>query len=190
MILVTGGARSGKSRLAETLAQRANGPVLYIATSLVTDDEMARRVAQHRRDRPGHWRTHEGYRDLDKVITGQGGQVAAVLLECVTTLVTNLLFDETGLVAPEKMDFALAEGAITDQIDRLLAACAAAPCPVILVTNELGMGIVPENLLARRFRDIAGRVNQRLAAAAADVWLVVSGIPLHIKDAAAPGAAS
>ena len=187
MILITGGARSGKSRLAETLAQQTNGPVLYIATSLVTDDEMARRVERHRRDRPAHWQTWEGYRDLDQVIRRQGGQVNAVLLECVTTLITNLLFDHQGMVPPEQMDFTAAEQHIASQISALLKACAEAPCRVILVTNELGMGIVPDNLLARRFRDIAGRVNQRLAAAAGDVWLVVSGIPVHIKQPGVQG---
>jgi len=181
MMLITGGARSGKSRLAERLAQRENGPVLYIATSLVTDPEMAARVAEHRQQRPGHWLTWEGYRDCDQAILNHRGQVSAVLLECVTTLITNLLFDRAGETPAEQMDFAAIEQHIAEQMDRLLAACAVASCPVILVTNELGMGIVPEHLLARQFRDIAGRVNQRLAAAATDVWLVVSGIPVHIK---------
>ncbi|NDL63171.1 bifunctional adenosylcobinamide kinase/adenosylcobinamide-phosphate guanylyltransferase [Acerihabitans arboris] len=181
MMLVTGGARSGKSRLAETLAARGGGAVLYIATSLVTDDEMARRVEQHRRDRPAHWLTWEGHCDLDRVIRDHADRVDAVLLECVTTLITNLLFDRAGDAPPEAMDFVAIERHITGQIDALIAACAGARCPVVLVTNELGMGIVPENLLARRFRDIAGRVNQRLAAAATDVWLVVSGIPVPIK---------
>ncbi|WP_413738883.1 bifunctional adenosylcobinamide kinase/adenosylcobinamide-phosphate guanylyltransferase [Sodalis sp. RH21] len=189
MMLITGGARSGKSRLAETLAQRDGGAVLYIATSLVTDPEMAARVARHRSERPAHWITWEGHRDLDVVIRCHGDRVGAVLLECVTTLVTNLLFDVAGDTPAEQMDFAAIEQQIAAQIDRLVAACAAAPCQVILVTNELGMGIVPENLLARRFRDIAGRVNQRLAAAASDVWLVVSGIPVHIKGRDGLGAA-
>jgi|SRR5476649_2518244 len=181
MMLITGGARSGKSRLAERLAQRGNGPVLYIATSQVTDPEMAARVAEHRKQRPAHWLTWEGHRDCDRAILSHAPDVSAVLLECVTTLITNLLFDQAGDTPAEQMDFAAIERHITEQIDRLLAACAAVSCPVILVTNELGMGIVPENLLARRFRDIAGRINQRLAAAADDVWLVVSGIAVHIK---------
>lgn len=188
MILITGGARSGKSGLAEILAQRQNGPVLYIATSRVTDGEMAARVEQHRRHRPAHWLTWEGHRNLRQVIRDHDPQVTAVLLECVTTLITNLLFDEAGETPPEAMDFDAIERHIAGQIDQLLAACAEATCRVILVTNELGMGIVPENLLARRFRDIAGRVNQRLAAAAEDVWLVISGIPVHIKGAGIQGA--
>jgi adenosylcobinamide kinase/adenosylcobinamide-phosphate guanylyltransferase len=188
MILVTGGARSGKSRLAEKLAQQQDGPVLYIATSQVTDEEMARRVEQHRRDRPTHWLTYEGHRDLHQVILDRQHQLAAVLLECVTTLITNLLFDLAGDTPPEAMDFDAIEHHVNAQIAQLLDACAEAECEVILVTNELGMGIVPENLLARRFRDIAGRVNQRLAGQARDVWLVVSGIPLHIKGDGVHGA--
>lgn len=188
MILVTGGARSGKSHLAEQLAQRQDGPVLYIATSQITDAEMARRVEQHRRDRPAHWLTHEGHRDLHLVIRERHQQVGAVLLECVTTLIANLLFDQAGDTPPEAMDFDAIEQQVAAQISQLLAACAEAECEVIMVTNELGMGIVPENLLARRFRDIAGRVNQRLAGQASDVWLVVSGIPLHIKGGDGQGA--
>lgn len=181
MILVTGGARSGKSRLAETLAASDNGVVLYIATSFITDDDMAQRVARHRRERPAHWLTWEGHRELGQVIRAHQGRVSGVLLECVTTLITNLLFDEAGDIPPDAMNFDAIEAHIITQIDGLVAACHEADCPVVLVTNELGMGIVPENLLARRFRDIAGRVNQRLAAAAGQVWLVVSGIPVPIK---------
>ncbi|WP_213989562.1 bifunctional adenosylcobinamide kinase/adenosylcobinamide-phosphate guanylyltransferase [Sodalis sp. dw_96] len=188
MILITGGARSGKSSLGETLARRQNGAVLYIATSRITDGEMAARVEQHRRHRPAHWLTWEGHRDLHQVIRAHDEQVKVVLLECVTTLITNLLFDEAGETPPEAMDFDAIERHIIRQTDLLLAACAEVKSQVILVTNELGMGIVPENLLARRFRDIAGRVNQRLAAAAEDVWLVISGIPVHIKGAGVQGA--
>ncbi|XBS68159.1 bifunctional adenosylcobinamide kinase/adenosylcobinamide-phosphate guanylyltransferase [Acerihabitans sp. KWT182] len=194
MILITGGARSGKSRLAESLARQQGGPVLYIATSSVTDEEMARRVEQHRRERPAHWLTWEGHRNLHQTIRDHDGQVEAVLLECVTTLITNLLFDqavfdEAGEIVTKTLDFDGIEQHILSQIALLLAACAEVKCRVILVTNEVGMGIVPENRLARHFRDIAGRVNQRLAAAAEDVYLVVAGIPVHIKGINPPGAA-
>jgi adenosylcobinamide kinase/adenosylcobinamide-phosphate guanylyltransferase len=99
----------------------------------------------------------------------------------VTTLVTNLMFDEGGEQDPETWNYAAIEAAVHQQIDQLIAACAACPAPIFLVTNEVGMGIVPENRLARHFRDIAGRVNQRLAQAADGVWLVVSGIGVKIK---------
>ncbi|PWC13439.1 bifunctional adenosylcobinamide kinase/adenosylcobinamide-phosphate guanylyltransferase [Brenneria corticis] len=181
MILITGGARSGKSALAEKLAARRRDKVLYIATSAVTDNEMAERVRLHRANRPAHWRTWEGYRDLDRVIAQQAAPDEAVILECVTTMITNLLFEQAGDTPPERMDFPAIEAAIQRQIEALIAACTHSAAPIYLVTNELGMGIVPENRLARHFRDIAGRVNQRLAAAAEAVYLVVSGIEVKIK---------
>lgn len=181
MILITGGARSGKSSLAERLAAQAADRVFYIATSVVTDVEMAARVELHRASRPAHWRTWEGYRDLGVVLDQQVEPGEAVMLECITTLITNLLFEQAGDTPPEQMDFTLLEVGIQQQITDLLAACARSSAPIYLVTNELGMGIVPENRLARHFRDIAGRVNQRLAAAADQVFLVVSGIEVKIK---------
>lgn len=181
MILITGGARSGKSALAERLAARHSEKVLYIATSVVTDDEMASRVRRHQESRPAHWRTWEGYRDLGTVIAEKTAADEAVILECVTTLIANLLFEQAGDTPPEQMDFSAIEDAIQPQIDALIDACTHSAAPIYLVTNELGMGIVPENRLARHFRDIAGRVNQRLAAAAESVYLVVSGIEVKIK---------
>lgn len=180
MYLITGGARSGKSSHAERMAS-ASERVLYIATSKILDAEMAERIAHHRASRPAHWRTVEQYRDLSSVIGPHNDPREAVLLECITTLITNLIFDAAGETPEEEWDFAAVERQVNDQIEALLAACAACPSPVYLVTNEVGMGIVPENRLARHFRDIAGRVNQRLAARAQEVWLVVSGIGVKIK---------
>lgn len=181
MILITGGARSGKSRHGERLVQAMATRVLYIATSTIFDDEMAERVKHHQRSRPSHWRTVEDWRDLPGVIAQANDPQEAILLECITTLISNLLFDFVGDTPEEGWDYAAIEGHIDTQIERLLAACVACPCPVVIVTNEVGMGIVPENRLARHFRDIAGRVNQRLAEQAEQVWLVVSGIGVKIK---------
>lgn len=103
------------------------------------------------------------------------------MLECITTLVTNLLFAFGGSDDADCWDYAALEAQVQQEIDALIAACNACPSPVVMVTNEVGMGIVPENRLARHFRDIAGRVNQRLAQAADEVWLVVSGIGVKIK---------
>ena len=180
MILVTGGARSGKSRHAEALI--ADSPqVLYIATSQIFDEEMAARIQHHRDGRPPHWRTAECWRHLYALITPDNAPEEAILLECVTTMVTNLLFAMGGDTDPDNWDYAAMEQAIEDEIRALIDACQRCPAQVVLVTNEVGMGIVPENRLARHFRDIAGRVNQRLAAAADEVWLVVSGIGVKIK---------
>lgn len=180
MKLITGGARSGKSAHAERLAS-ASQRVLYIATSKIFDPEMAARIQHHRDTRPAHWRTVEQSRDLNNVIGAANDPQEAVLLECITTLITNVMFDAAGDAPEETWDYVLIERAVHQQIDLLQAACAACPAPVYLVTNEVGMGIVPENRLARHFRDIAGRVNQRLAAQASDVWLLVSGIGVKIK---------
>lgn len=180
LILVTGGARSGKSRHAEALV--ADSPqVLYLATSQIVDDEMAQRIQHHRDGRPAHWRTVERWHHLDEVITPRNDPQEAVLLECMTTMVTNMLFDQGGEISPDDWDYAAMERMIDDEIHSLIVACQRCPAKVVLVTNEVGMGIVPENRLARHFRDIAGRVNQRLAAAADEVWLVVSGIGVKIK---------
>lgn len=180
MKLVTGGARSGKSRHAEQLAANF-AHVLYIATSKIFDSEMEQRIQHHRDSRPAHWRTVEQYRDLNRVINEHNSAQEAVLLECITTLITNVMYDAAGATPEDDWDFETMEQVVNQQVDILLAACEASPAEVILVTNEVGMGIVPENRLARHFRDIAGRVNQRLAQRADEVWLVVSGIGVKIK---------
>ena len=103
MILITGGARSGKSSLAEKLAAQRGDKVLYIATSVITDDEMAQRVEIHRQTRPSQWITHEGYRDLGAVVREKGEGCHAIMLECITTMITNLLFEQAGNVNAEEM---------------------------------------------------------------------------------------
>lgn len=181
MMLITGGARSGKSRFAEQVAQNRGGDVLYIATSVVTDAEMADRIRYHQQQRPAHWHTFESWRDLGEVVLAHHKQFPTIIIECITTMMTNLLFDIAGESQPEEMDFDAIEQHIFAQTAQLLAAAQHPESEVIIVTNEVGMGIVPDNLLARRFRDIAGRVNQQLAAAADDVYLIVSGIPVPVK---------
>ncbi|WP_202304520.1 bifunctional adenosylcobinamide kinase/adenosylcobinamide-phosphate guanylyltransferase [Dryocola clanedunensis] len=180
MYLITGGARSGKSSHAERLVS-ASERVLYIATSKILDPEMAERIAHHRASRPAHWRTVEQYRGWQSLIGPDNDPGEAILLECITTLITNVMYDAANGVPEEEWEFGFLEQQVNQHIDGLLAACATCPAPVYLVTNEVGMGIVPENRLARYFRDIAGRVNQRLAAQAEAVWLVVSGIGVKIK---------
>ncbi|MDC9588169.1 bifunctional adenosylcobinamide kinase/adenosylcobinamide-phosphate guanylyltransferase [Xenorhabdus sp. XENO-10] len=181
MILVTGGARSGKSSYAERLLAEQCEQVLYIATAQVTDEEMAARIEQHKQARPAHWRTWEGHQDLGLVIRQHRQPQEGVILECVTTLIANLLFDLSGGIPPEELDFALLEVLIHHQLDDFIDASLMCPMPVYLVTNELGMGITPENRLARHFVDIAGRANQKLARAAKEVWLMVSGIGVKVK---------
>lgn len=164
-ILVLGGARSGKSRHAQRLAEAMAPNRLFLATAQAWDDEMRERIAQHRADRDASWQTVEVPLDLPEAITAHGGGGAVLLVDCLTLWVTNLL---------------LADADMDSAGDALLRAIAERPAGIVLVSNEVGFGIVPDNALARRFRDAAGRLNQRLAAACDATDLVVAGIPLRI----------
>jgi adenosylcobinamide kinase/adenosylcobinamide-phosphate guanylyltransferase len=165
-LLVIGGARSGKSRYAQARAEATGLQPVYIATAQAFDDEMRRRIARHRADRDARWRTVEAPVALAEAIAAQAAPGTVVLVDCLTLWTSNLLFAER--------DLATEAAALT-------TALGAARGPVILVTNEVGWGIVPDNALARRFRDEAGLVNQQVAAAVAEVQLVVAGLPLKVK---------
>ncbi|GJD80857.1 bifunctional adenosylcobinamide kinase/adenosylcobinamide-phosphate guanylyltransferase [Methylobacterium gregans] len=163
MTLVLGGARSGKSAYAEALIEAHPAPWLYLATAQAWDDEMRERIALHRARRSGGWITRDVPMDLPAAVAEANGPV---LVDCLTLWLTNLILAEADVAAA---------GAA------LLAACAAAPGPVVLVGNEVGLGIVPDNALARRFRDEAGRLHQRLAAEADRVVFMVAGLPMTVK---------
>ena len=183
IVLVTGGARSGKSSFAENLAKKINGDILYIATAIAFDEEMKLRIKKHKADRPEEWHTHEGYKNLDETVLNKGAHVKGILIDCVTIMVTNLMFDSIGLENDNPMtaDFEIAEATIKAEVERLIAALKASAADTILVTNEVGMGIVPENKLTRAYRDIAGRINRQIAQSSNEVYLVVCGIPMKIK---------
>ncbi|TGE02004.1 bifunctional adenosylcobinamide kinase/adenosylcobinamide-phosphate guanylyltransferase [Methylobacterium nonmethylotrophicum] len=166
MTLVLGGARSGKSRYAEGLIELRPGPWRYVATAQAWDDEMRARIAEHRARRPAPWETVDAPRDLAQAIR-QGPRGQPVLVDCLTLWLTNAMLDEAADLAAE--------------VDALVEACRGAAGPLVLVSNEVGFGIVPENALARRFRDEAGRLHQRLAAIADRVVLVVAGLPMIVK---------
>lgn len=179
-ILVTGGARSGKSNYAETLAKELGEKVLYIATSIPFDDEMRLRVEKHRERRPGNWITYEDYRNLWTV---PFHDFDGVLLDCITVMITNLMFDIPEMRSEnyENVDFNTVEAGIMKEIKALIEAVKSSGKTVILVSNEIGFGIVPETKLGREFRDIAGRVNQYIASQCEEVYLTVCGIPMRIK---------
>jgi adenosylcobinamide kinase/adenosylcobinamide-phosphate guanylyltransferase len=164
LTLVVGGARSGKSRFAEGLVTATARPRRYIATAEAWDDEMRARIAQHRADR-GAWTTVEAPLDLAAALAA-ADPGEAVLIDCATLWLTNHLLADHDLEA---------EG------QSLLDALAACAAPVVIVSNETGWGIVPDNALARRFRDAQGRLNQRLAAQADLVVTVIAGLPLVLK---------
>ena len=166
LTLVLGGARSGKSRYAESLVAALPPPWFYLATATAGDDEMAARIKAHRARRAAPWRTVEAPRDLAGALAACGN--APALVDCLTLWLSNLMLDEADIEA---------------EIDRLDKALQAVAAPVVLVANEVGSGIVPDHPLGRRFRDWQGLLNQRIAARADRVVLIVAGLPLVLKGA-------
>lgn len=183
IILITGGARSGKSSFAEKLAADSSEKVAYIATAIPFDEGMKDRIKKHKDSRPDFWTTYEIYKDIYKYIDEISKKHDVILLDCVTILVTNLMFEDNGInwdtISREKIDEI--EREIREEINLLINELRNTKMKCILVTNEVGMGIVPENRLARVFRDIAGRTNQLVASNADEVYFAVSGIPMKIK---------
>lgn len=178
--LVTGGARSGKSAMAERLAAGYES-VAYIATARVLDDEMEQRVALHRAGRPPFWITREEPLDPAGVIREGGCQL--YILDCVTLWLTNIVLDALGaLVNVEPDGRRVAEERSKSAVDGLLLAARESNGDLVAVTNELGCGIVPDNALARFFRDVQGRANQRLAATSDRVILMVCGLPIEVRQ--------
>ena len=163
--LVVGGARSGKSRYAEGLVTRSGRPRVYIATAQACDDEMRNRIRHHREGRGPDWHTVEAPHDLCTALA-QVPQGAVVLLDCATLWLTNRMLAESDLEA---------------EAAALLTALQACPAPVVVVSNEVGWSIVPENALARAFRDAQGRLNQQIAGVAGLVVTVIAGLPLGLK---------
>lgn len=169
LILILGGARSGKSRFALELARQAGGDVLFVATAEPGDEEMKHRIQAHRKARPAGWRTLEAPVGVGERIKGELGKAQVVILDCLTLLVSNLLGSEPQNQLEERL---------AQELEDLLH-CGAPT--LIVVSNEVGLGIVPDNPLARTYRDLLGQANQILAREADEVYLMVSGIPVHLK---------
>lgn len=179
LILILGGARSGKSSYAEKLALELGGPdVLYVATAQAFDDEMRSRIAAHRAARPEGWRTLEAPLLADAALDETTRAARVVLLDCLTLLASNAI-----LAAGDEPTAAAAEAALAREVSVLLAAYQAGDATWIVVSNEVGMGLVPPYPLGRVYRDALGRANQRLAAAADQVLLMIAGLPLPLKPA-------
>jgi len=173
-IFITGGARSGKSRFAELLALGFGSPLCYLATAQALDGEMTERIRRHCQRRGDAWQTIEEPLQLRQALLDNDGLHKAILIDCLTLWITNLLLldEEPGEETEER---------IQEEINQLAETLKGTKTPVIIVSNEVGMGIVPEHRLGRIFRDIAGQANQTMAAAADEAWLVASGIPLRLK---------
>jgi adenosylcobinamide kinase/adenosylcobinamide-phosphate guanylyltransferase len=180
--MITGGARSGKSTFAEKLLKN-NDDVLYIATGIPFDGEMKDRIAKHRERRNKKWITAEAYKGLNKIINANTGNKKNILLDCVTLMINNLMLVDNSTdwntAAPEEID--RFENAVAAEIESLIRAAKNFSGRTIIVTNELGMGIVPAEPLGRHYRDIAGRANRMIAEAADEVYLVIAGIAVKIK---------
>lgn len=170
-LLVLGGARSGKSRYAQARMERMGGTFAFIATAQAHDAEMEERIARHRADRDSRWITIEAPVDLASAIAAAARKADAVLVDCLTLWLSNLLL--------AGKDIRSASAALEEAI-------IASPLPVVLVANEVGLGIVPDNALARRFRDEAGWLNQKLARLCDEVALVTAGLPIVLKSPLSP----
>lgn len=170
-LLVLGGARSGKSRHAQALAEAAamadDARLVFVATAQAFDDEMTDRIARHRADRDGRWQTVEAPLRLAQALAVADAADTVILVDCLTLWVSNLL---------------LADASVEREVDALLATLSALVGRIILVSNEVGWGIVPDNALARRFRDAAGMMHQRLAGQLDAVDLVVAGLAQRLKE--------
>ena len=166
--LVLGGARSGKSRHAENLARRHKGPLVYIATAEITDAEMRERIAHHKQQRGARWTTIEAPVDLVAQLRAADRAGTFILVECITIWINNLMYHGKDVAA---------------EVAQLCAVLPGMRGRLVLVSNEVGLGIVPDNALARAFRDEAGRANQALAQAADEVVFIAAGLPMTLKKA-------
>jgi len=174
MILITGGSRSGKSAYAQRIAESVSGARTYIATCPVVDKEMEERIRKHREARDPSWRTIEEVTNLaDALASARGSEV--ILVDCLTLWINNLMYEA------QKKNKRLGEDAIGALSKNVVGICKELPGSVVLVTNEVGMGIVPADPVSRMFRDLAGRCNQIMAEQADTVIFMVSGLPIYIK---------
>lgn len=167
LVLVGGGSRSGKSTYALNLARALPGPHAFVATAQAYDDEMRSRVARHQAERAGEFATYEEPFHLARTITSLEAAYPVIIVDCLTLWLTNLLLQE--------------KESMPQRIGAFLASVTTSPSTVIAVTNEVGCGIVPQNALAREFRDLQGRLNQDAAQAAREVYWMVFGCPMRVK---------
>lgn len=175
LTLVLGGARSGKSRYAEELVSALNPPWIYVATASAHDDEMRERIAAHQLRRDSRWSTVDAPVELAAAVRELGARGQGVLIDCFTLWLSNVM---------------LAGRDVRQEIDLLVDALADASGPIVAVSNEVGLGIVPDNALARAFRDAQGRLNENIAAMADQVVFIAAGLPLVLKSQSPKGSTS
>jgi adenosylcobinamide kinase/adenosylcobinamide-phosphate guanylyltransferase len=168
-ILITGGARSGKSQFAQKLAVEAGGQVLFIATAEAKDEDMRLRIETHRQSRPKGWKTVEAPLGVSEITGQHAGEAEIVVIDCITMLIANIMLQGRD------------EELVLKEIEALIKQMEELKATFILVTNEVGLGIVPDNELSLRYRDCLGKANQILAQHANEVYLMVTGIPVRLK---------
>lgn len=178
--LITGGARSGKSSFAQELALKSGQPVLFVATAEAGDEEMRRRIEEHKRARPKSWKTLEARTQLGSRIAQGIGETKTVVIDCITLLVNNI-FSQYGGHGDREVDADVIGKGVMTEIDELVRCVAKIQAGFIIVTNEVGLGIVPADRTSRLYRDLLGKANQALARHADEVYLMVSGLPLRLK---------
>jgi len=176
LVLILGGARSGKSEYAQQLAEQHGDKVLYLATATAGDDEMKTRIVTHRSGRPAHWRTLEAPLKIASALEVAIGDAEVVLLDCLTLLVSNIT-----IRAGDEPNTSVVEQEVRAEVEALLAVWASHDATLIIVSNEVGMGIVPAYPLGRLYRDALGRANQWLATRADEVILLIAGLPVELK---------
>ena len=180
--LIIGGARSGKSRFAQELALKSGKPVLFVATAVAGDEEMQQRIEEHQRTRPISWGTLEVTSSVGNQVLQKIGKAQVIIVDCITLLVNNILCqytDQTG----EQIDAPLFEKEVTNEISQLVECLNRLDASFIIVTNEVGTGLVPANKMGRLYRDVLGKANQLLAQQVDEVYLMVAGLPVKIKPA-------
>lgn len=176
MTLILGGARSGKSTYAQNLAESLSDRVLFVATAIAFDEEMKARILKHQEERPAGWQTLEAPRGVGEAIRACPDHGEVVLLDCLTLLANNVLLN-----LPDPEDAQAAQSALDAEVDALIAAYEDSPAQWVIVSNEVGLGLVPPYPLGRVYRDVLGRANQRLAQVADRVLFMVAGIPMTVK---------
>ena len=184
-ILITGGARSGKSHYAQELALKSPQPVLFVATAEAGDEEMRQRIEEHKRARPSTWGTIEVTTHVGSQILQKRGKAQTVIVDCITLLINNIFCrhsDPTG----KAIDASLIEKEVVAEIEELVDCLHQIDASFIIVTNEVGLGLVPANRMSRLYRDLLGKANQILAKQVDEIHLMVAGWPLPIKSTSRP----
>ena len=175
-ILITGGARSGKSTLAQEMGKKAKGQVLFVATAEAGDEEMTRRIIAHKQSRPAGWKTIEVQTHIGTAILKEMGQAGTVIIDDITLLVMNVFTACGETAAPDVID-----KAVTAEIEELIDCLDRAKADFFIVTNEVGLGIIPGDIISRLYRDLLGKANRMLAARVNEVYFMVAGIPMVVK---------